>query len=99
MTVDCICNSWRTSVGHQQQIPLHLHTLVDPFFSEEITHRHENCREIMGKNVTHSNKSLSSYPDGAQVHRLLDDVVVVVQAQRNCINRGVKGPGIWIVSL
>ena len=53
----------------------------------------------MKKNVTHSNKSLSSYLDGAQVHRLFDDVVVVVQAQSNCIYRGVEGPGIWIVSL
>lgn len=33
----CICNSWRTSVGHQRQTPLRLHTLVDPFSSEEMT--------------------------------------------------------------
>lgn len=35
--VDCIYNSWRTWVGHQRQIPLDLHTRVDPFSSGETT--------------------------------------------------------------
>lgn len=37
----CICNSWKTSVGRQQQTLQPLRTLLGPFSSEEGTRRHE----------------------------------------------------------
>lgn len=39
------------------------------------------------------------YPDSAEVHRVFDDVVVVVQLQRLGIHRLVEGPGVGGVFL
>ena len=39
------------------------------------------------------------YLDGAQVHRVLDDVVVVVQLQGLGVHRLVEGPGVGRVLL
>lgn len=43
--------------------------------------------------------SQPSHPDGTQVHGLLNDGVIVVQAQSNCIHRGIEGPCIRLVPL
>lgn len=42
---------------------------------------------------------VTTHPDGTQVHGLLNDGVIVVQAQSNCIHRGIEGPCICLVSL
>lgn len=39
------------------------------------------------------------YPDGAQVHGLLDEVMVVVQTQSHYVNRCIKGPSVRVVPL
>lgn len=92
MKEGCICSSWKTSVGRRQQTVRVLRTPLGPFFSEKTTHQNELLSKCYGGID-------DSYSDGAQVHWLLDDVVIVMKAQSHYVNRGIEGPCTCIVSL
>lgn len=92
----CTCNSWKTSAGRRQQTRQPLRTPPGPASSEEGTRQRERVNERHGGM---KGRGSCSYSDGAQVHWLLDDVVVVVKAQSHHVDGDVEGPRVRVVSL
>lgn len=91
--VDCTCDSWRTSTEHRQQTPLDGCSSLVPFFSDET----KLCQRETAKQLTLHSHAVKSHPDGAEVHGLLNDVVVVMQAQTHHVDGGVEGPRVRVV--